>query len=177
MSTFEKPEIRGRQIAIDLVPIDKIVGDDDVDTRLLLKMAEDAVQYVAAFSWCEAVLDSYFGGGFGGIFAVFFCHIHPSRAEVDPWIWIMVGETPPAFLPIADCESQAEAFQIYMRGMSKWVEYARRGETGSSDPDVPPVNLPATPECAEALNSKLYWLIQTVKHIFEPHGDRSDSIQ
>jgi len=31
-------------------------------------------------------------------------------------------------------------------GMSKWVEHARRGQSGTPDDGVPPVNVPATPD-------------------------------
>ena len=170
MGTFAETELAGERIAAGLVPSGDISGDDATDSELLSKMAEDAQRYIGSFSWCEEVLDSYFGGGVGGIFAIFFFHIRPSRPEVAPWIWIMVGDVPSAYLPLTDSESAAEAFRTYMRGMSKWVEFARKGETGSPEQGVPPVNVPATPEWAEELNRRLYGLTLTVKPLFEKRG-------
>jgi hypothetical protein len=111
MDAFAKAEIAGKQIASELVPSDQIRGDDEIDTALLHKMAENATSYITSFAWCETVLDSYFCGGFGGIFAIFFVHIRSNRPEVDPWIWIMLGDVPAAYLPLTDCKSPAVARQ------------------------------------------------------------------
>src|SRR5689334_15308281 len=92
-------ELQGQQIAADLTPAKSIVGDDEQDTVLLREMADEAKRYISSFSWCKEVLESYFGGGVGGIFAVFFFHIRPSRPDVEPWIWIIVGDIPPGYLP------------------------------------------------------------------------------
>ena len=161
-------ELKGKEVASALVPSGRIVGDDSQDTELLRRMFQDARRYISSFSWCESVLDSYFGGGVGGIFAVFFFHIRRNRTDVDPWIWIVVGDVPPAYLPLSDCESPAEVFRTYVQGMSRWVEFARKASPGAaSPPDVPPVELPATPEWAEKLHQKLYGLALAVKPFFE----------
>jgi hypothetical protein len=160
-------EQEGTGIAARLVPIASICGDDEVDTELLRKMAEYSTEYISLFSWCDAILESYFAGGVGGIFAVFFFHIKPSRPEIDPWIWIMGGDVPPAYLPLSDCTSAGEAFELYLDGMRKWVEYARKGQNGNEDPGVPPVNVPATPEWAEELSKRLDALERSVRPFLE----------
>jgi hypothetical protein len=172
MNTDATPELRGMQVASELVPAASIVGDDEQDTVLLRKMSEDAKQYISSFPWCETILGSYFGGGVGGIFAVFFFHIRPSRFDVAPWIWIVVGDIPSAYLPITDCESPAEVFRSYIRGMNRWVELARKGQNGTPEQGVPPVNVPATPEWAERLNQRLDALTLAVKPFFEDEGER-----
>jgi len=170
MST-ESIDSAGIQIASGLVPSQQIVGDDEMDTVLLRKMAADADVFIRSFPWCTSVLESYFGDGIGGIFAIFFFHIRPSRPDVDSWIWIMIGDVPPAYLPLTDCDSPAAAFRTYMRGMSKWVELARKGQVGIPNEGVPPVNVPSTPEWAERVNQKLYGLTLTVQPLFEDGRD------
>jgi hypothetical protein len=161
-------EVKGKEVALGLVPSGSIVGDDEEDAVLLRKMFDDASRYISSFSWCEAVLDSYFGGGVGGIFAVFFFHIRSRGVDVDPWIWIVFGDIPPAYLPLSDCESPSEVFRTYIHGMSRWVEFARKGQPGAAIPgDVPPVDLPPTPEWAERINQKIYGLTLAVKPFFE----------
>jgi hypothetical protein len=167
-------ELQGEQIASDLTPAGSIVGDDEQDTVLLRKMSEDAKRYISSFPWCDAVLGSYFGGGVGGIFAVIFFHIRPSRPNVEPWIWIVVGDIPPAYLPLTDCKSPAEVFKTYLRGMSNWVKLARKGLTGTPDQGVPPVSIPATPEWAEKINQKLNGLKLAVQPFFDE--DQSGTI-
>jgi hypothetical protein len=171
MNPHMTPELEGAQVASELVPAGDIVGVDEEDTALPRKMVGDANRYISSFSWCEAILDSYFGGGVGGIFAVFFVRIRPARAGVDPWIWAVVGDIPYAFLPISDCASAAEVFRTYIRGMTKWIELARKGQTGTPEEGVPPVNVPATPEWAETLSVRLHTLILVVKPFFESEED------
>src|SRR5712672_465970 len=167
MKTDPTPEFKGTQIASKLFLAGDIVGDDEQDTILLRKMSEDSKQYISSFPWCGTILASYFGGGVGGIFAVFFFHIRPSRFDVDPWIWTVVGDIPSAYLPVSDCKSPAEVFRSYIRGMNRWVEFARKGQNGTPEQGVPPVNVPATPEWAERLNQRLYGLTLAVKPFFE----------
>ena len=176
MKANPETEIEGAQIASGLISATNIKGDDDLDTKLLCTMSEDARRYISSFSWCEAVIDSYFGGGVGGIFAVFFFHIRPGRRGVDHWIWTIVGDIPSAYLPLADCHSPAEAFETYVRGMSKWVDFARKGKIGTARQGVPPVNVPATPEWAEMLNKKLDGLILTIRPFFHVNDHRTPTV-
>jgi hypothetical protein len=168
-------EAEGMRIASGLVPAAKMKGDDAVDTRLLREMSAEAKQYISSFSWCGSVVDSYFAGGVGGIFAVFLFRIQPGRRGISPWIWIMVGDIPPAYLPLDDCSSAAEAFGMYIRGMSKWVEFARKGKTGTAGQGVPPVNVPATPEWAERLDQKLQGLNTAIRPFFEVEGEKGEN--
>jgi hypothetical protein len=165
---FESP---GELIASELVLTQNIEGDDEQDTFLLRRMSEDARHYISSFSWCSGIQNSYFGGGVGGIFAVFLFQIRPSRPDVESWIWIVVGDIPPAYLPISDCKSASEVFKTYIRGMTKWVELARLGQSGTPEDGIPPVNMPATPEWAEKMSQRLVGLTLSVKPFFETESD------
>ena len=131
-----------------LIPVHAMKGGDEEDTLLLQQMSGDAEAYLRSFSWCGDVQAVFFGGGVGGVFAVFLLNIQPMRPDVDPWIWVVTGDIPSAYLPIEDARTPAEVFNVYLRGMKKWVEYARSEQTETAGDDVPPVNVPATPEWA-----------------------------
>lgn len=176
MKADPKTDIEGARIASSLVSTAIISGDDELDTKLLREMSEDARRYISAFSWCEAVIDSYFAGGVGGVFAIFFFRIRPCRPGIGPWIWIMVGDVPSAYLPLADCSSPAEAFETYVLGMTKWVVLAREGKTGTAEQGVPPVNVPSTPEWAERLNLKLEGLKTIITPFFEDDDGVSGTV-
>lgn len=148
---FNEPDVPVEGV----MPLDRMVGDDAEDTSRLRKMAADAEIYIRSFSWCRNVYGSFFGGGVGGIFAIFLLKIDSARPDVDHWIWIMVGDIPPAYLPLADAKSPSEVFKTYLSGMSRWVEYARSEQTGPAGNDVPAVNVPATPEWADKLEQRL----------------------
>lgn len=162
--TSKAVELRGRQLAGRLVPLANIAGEDKEDTRLLRGMAEEARTYLASFSWCKEVHDGYFAGGVGSVCAIFLFHIRPGRPEVDPWMWVMVGDIPPAYLPVSDASSPREAFETYIGGMRRWVKAARSSDKkAAAAADVPPVNAPLTPEWAEKLQVRLNTLEEVVR--------------
>ena len=156
---------------VGVVPVQNITGDDEKDTKLLREMSAGAEAYLRSFSWCGDVLNSFFGGGVGGVFAVFLFNIHPERPEVGPWIWVVVGDIPPAYLPIEDAASPAQVFKMYLSGMSKWVEFARQGRSGTAGDNIPPINVPATPEWAEKLEHKLNSLRLIIQPFFDETGE------
>jgi hypothetical protein len=142
-----------------VVPLEQMAGDDEEDTTLLREMAERAETFLKSFSWCLAIRESFFGAGVGKIIAVFLFRISPARPDIDEWLWVVVGDLPPAYL-VTEChKTPSEAIEAYIEEMSKWVEHARRGQESA---DVIPVNVPATPEWAENLNSRLETLRTTI---------------
>jgi hypothetical protein len=155
-----------------VVPVHNMKGDDEEDTLLLQQMSRDAEAYVRSFSWCSDVQTSFFGGGVGGVFAVFLINIRPTRPDVCPWIWIVVGDIPSVYLPIEDAKTPAEVFKTYLWGMRQWVEYARSEQKDPAGDDVPPVSVPATPEWAEKLEKRLNSLCLIIQPFF---GDEDPS--
>ncbi len=121
-----------------LIPAERMVGDDDEDTALLREMLKEAKNYALSFSWCKSIVSSYFAGGVGKIFAIFLFNISPARPDVDQWMWIVVGDVPPAYLPLEDCNSGVEVFDTYIAGMKRWVKFAREGTKPAPADCVPP---------------------------------------
>lgn len=167
------PELHGSDPPVaGVVPVQNMTGDDEQDTLLLGQMLREAEAYLRSFSWCEDVLSSFFGGGVGGVFVVFLFNIRPAKPDVGAWIWIVVGDIPSAYLPIEDAKTPTDVFKTYLWGMSKWVELARQGRSGTDD-GVPPVNVPATPEWADKLEKKLNSLRLIIQPFFDETGESS----
>jgi|SRR5579859_128351 len=135
-----------------VIPINQLFGEDKLDTRLLKDMASEARNYLQNFHWCKRILDAYFGDGVGGIVAVFFFHIEPSRTDIDEWLWVVVGDVPSAYLVIDNATTPSLALEGYIEEMSKWVKLAKLGKSSSK---VIPVNVPATSENARLLEVRL----------------------
>jgi hypothetical protein len=150
-----------------IAPVEQMAGEDEEETALLRQMLQEAKSYALSFTWCDAIADCYFGGGIGKIIAIFLFKISTRRPEVDPWIWIIVGDIPPAYLPLEDCGSPKVAFDTYVDGMGRWAKLARQGQTDTTADDVPPVNVPATPEWAEQLEGRLRLLNEIASPFFE----------
>ena len=130
---------------------------------LLQEMASKAHRYISNFVWCRSVREAYFGDGYGGIVAVFFFQIEPSRPEVDEWLWVVVGDLPSAYLVTDNCKTPSQTLERYIDVMSEWVELAKEGR---SSEDVIPVNAPATPESAKMLEGRLTVLREKIVPAF-----------
>ncbi len=129
-----------------------MAGEDEEDTLLLKEMAEDAANFLQSFAWCASVERLYFGKGVGGVVAVFLAEITPAKAGVDEWLWVVVGDLPPAYF-VTDLKTPLAVMQAYIDHRETWVKCVLdRRPLGE---DVMPVNVPATRENAELLSGRL----------------------
>jgi hypothetical protein len=158
-----------------LTPIGLLAGEDEEDTRLLGDMSKTAESYLRSFAWCRDVFGGFFGGGVGGVLAIFLYNVRPTRASIGSWIWIVVGDVPPAYLPLKDANSPAAVFRTYLKGMSRWVALARQGRTATADDGVPPVDVPATPEWVDKLDHRLNSL-RLIVQLFFDESDESQAV-
>lgn len=145
-------------------PIDGIFDKDAEESRLLRLMAQDAQEYLQGFNWCRGIREGYFGGGFGGIVAVFLFRIFPARPGVDEWLWVVVGDLPAAYLVTDASKAPSQALESYVREMSKWIEQIKRGRRYE---DVIEVNMDPTWENAEALQDRLRIISEAIVPAFE----------
>jgi len=146
-----------------VVPLSRMVGDDDEDSKLLSVMASGAQNYLRCFPWCKDICEAYFGDGYGGIVAVFLFRIEPARAGVDESLWVIFGDVPPAYLVTAVCKTPSQALERYIDEISKWVELAKQGK---SSKDVIPVYTPATIENAADVETRLNLLREIIVPAF-----------
>jgi hypothetical protein len=151
--------------ASGVVPVSDIVGEDAEETALLLDLAERAKVYLSSFRWCRSVAAMFFGDGIGKIIGIFLCRIVPAENEVDEWLWVIVGDIPPAYLVVDLCKNPAQALDAYTEEMSKWVALAQEGKHSK---EVIPVDAPATPEMAETLRSRLELIGKLLRPWLEP---------
>jgi len=138
-----------------VVPIQDMAGEDSEDTNRLQLMAADAKAYLRSFAWCQSIEKQYFGAGIGGVIAVFLFHLRPTRPEIDKWLWVVVGDLPPAYLVTEDSSTPSAAVATYIREMKRWIDLAR---SNRASPDIIPVNMEPTPEGARQLSSRLQFL-------------------
>lgn len=120
-----------------------------------VRYLEDARGYLLFFNWCKGINEEYVGLFVEGILGVFLFRIFPNRPDVDEWVWVVVGDIPPAYLTCEACPNPATALDGYIGAMSEWVDAASKG---GSVADLIPVNVPATPENAESLRKRLDFL-------------------
>lgn len=129
-------------------------GQTDFD-----KMLGEARSELEFYDWCVDILESYVGIFFAGVVGVFLFKIKPSAEAIDEWLWVVAGDLPPIYLTCDDCPNAACALDSYIGAMEEWV---RAAESGGSVADLIPVNVPATPENAAMLKSRLRMLDERV---------------
>jgi hypothetical protein len=83
---------------------------------------------------------------------IFLFEITSEREDVDSWVWVIVGDIPPAYITCEDARNPYEALDAYMGAMEEWVRVA---QTGESVLDLIPVNVPATPANAAMIGQRL----------------------
>jgi hypothetical protein len=147
-----------------VIPIEQLFGEDEEETQLLRSMAEQAEAYLTRFPWCQSIKAKYFGAGVGKVLAVFLFNIVPSRANVDEWVWVVVGDIPPAYLVIDECKSPSSVLVAYIREMRRWIQLALQGRTSS---EVIPVNVPPTAEWAGKLKKRMDFLQENILPRFQ----------
>lgn len=135
-----------------VVPIAEMKGENEEETLGLKRLFEEAHGFLSAFDWCRSIEDSYFGFGYAGIVAVFLFRISPVRSDVDDWLWVVVGDLPPAYLVTEGNLTPDLALDGYIDEMTRWVRAAKEER---SVEDLIPVNVLPTLESADALERRL----------------------
>ena len=151
-----------------LVPATEFVGEDDEDDKLVRDLIDEAHAYVGSFVWCRAIEESYVSDiAVGGVVAVLLLRINPGGREVDEWLWVVVGDLPPAYITTDVGPNAACALDGYMGEMQAWVEAAKAGR---SVDDLIPVETAGHSEqdIAEMLDSRLDFLN---REILSHHAD------
>ena len=146
------------------------VGEAGADADAARSMHEEATGFLAFHDWCSAIAESFVGLLYSGIVAVFLFRIIPSRDGVDEWLWVVVGDLPPAYLTVEDCPSPAAALDGYIGAMQEWVAAAL---AGASVAGLIPVNALATRENGESLQARLRFLDDKI--LSRHRGDSANS--
>jgi hypothetical protein len=150
-----------------LTPVEKLVGQTPAETDALRQLAADAEAFLKGFGWCRDVLASYSGIAVPGVVGVFLHHIQPTEAQVDDWLWTVVGDLPPAYLVTDEARTPDEALEAYIGEMRTWVDAVRMGQPTE---ELIPVNVPPTQEYAAMLDSRLRLLEEHLEGEDEESG-------
>jgi hypothetical protein len=138
-----------------VVAIGAMKGEDDEETAQLKELFVRAKEYLCSFSWCKRIIDSFFGIGIGRPLGVFLFRIEPSHENVDEWIWVIVGDLPPAYITTDQAPNPAAALDGYIGAMEEWVTAVRMGKPTK---DLIPVNAQPTLEWADELEWRLRFI-------------------
>ncbi|MGZ8695233.1 MAG: hypothetical protein ACXWYS_07320 [Gaiellaceae bacterium] len=112
-----------------LTPSNELRGEDGEDHELVQEMLQRAYAYLSAFSWCRAIRECYAGDvAIGKVVLVLLFRIDPAHEGVDDWLWVVVGDLPPAYLVTDEAPTASEALRGYVHEMRRWIEAVKHGE-------------------------------------------------
>jgi hypothetical protein len=134
-----------------LTACDWMEGEDEEESALLKSMLEEALAYVASFSWGSSVLEKYIAYGVGGVLALFLFRFGES-GQSEEWRWVVVGDLPPVHFLTTQASDRAAALRAYCDMMDAWsmAILANKPIAG-----LFPVRAAATRENAEMLQSRI----------------------
>jgi hypothetical protein len=143
-------------------PVETLIGEDELDTKLLREMAEEAERYVRSFRWCVEIHERFFGDGYGGIVALFLFRVTIRDVQTPEWVWIVVGDVPSVYLEFDGFPSPRAALLRYIEGVEEWLGASpEQRESG----DLIPIEVPPGPELIEALAGRM----GTLRSLVLPH--------
>ena len=142
-----------------VVPFSEIRGEDMQETEALKQMVKEARDYLSSFEWCGPIRESFLGIGVGGVVAVALFHIAPAKPTIDEWLWVIVGDLPPAYITAENAPNPACALDAYIGAMIEWVQAVR---THRPTDKIIPVNVPPSKEYADRLEVRLAFLDREV---------------
>lgn len=90
-----------------------------------------------------------------GVIAFFLFNIVPNAPDIDEWLWVVVGDLPPAYLVTDDAKTVNNALKAYIYEMRRWTQAVSEGK---STDDLIPVNVQPTIEAAKRLEERLAFL-------------------
>ncbi|WP_197507168.1 hypothetical protein [Mitsuaria sp. 7] len=134
-------------------------GSRDDDAVRIAALHQEAKGFLTSFKWCVAVEEEYVGFIFPGIVGVFLFKIQGISEAIDEWVWIVVGDLPPAYITCEESPNPATALDSYMGAMREWIEAIDRGDSVDG---LIPVNAPATRETAKQLAARLKFIDENI---------------
>lgn len=111
--------------------------------------------FLGGFSWATRTGNVWVGDSIPGVLGLFLVELDPPSEEIDRYIWVVVGDVPPAYISSEFANSPREALEGYIAEMEAWIEAVEKGEPVD---DLIPVNGAPTQANAAALRSRLSFI-------------------
>ena len=132
-----------------------LIPEAEIQNPDVQEFAAEARNFVEGMRWCRSVPEIRLAFAVAGVLGIFEADIEAAAPNVDPIVWVVVGDLPPAYLYHEVGDTWQDALSGYCFEMRRWVDSVR---SGASLDDVMPVNVPPTPEYADMLASRLDFL-------------------
>lgn len=100
--------------------IENLRDSGDSHEGSVVRLAEEAKAYLLSFKWCKSIKQGYLIYNYIDVFGVFYFEIEPD--EADSAVWVIVGDTPPAYMDTQYNSNALEAVESYIYCLKEWVD-------------------------------------------------------
>lgn len=154
----------------DLIKIEDLPNSGVEDAAGLVKLGQEAENFLMWHQWCGAVRQGYLDYDWYGILALFYFEIEPASPNADNNLWVIVGDVPPAYLDLESCPTATAAIEGYVYELQRWVDAVNAEELVD---ELMPVyerislkRVAPTPEFARMLESRLDFVrLEIISHM------------
>jgi hypothetical protein len=154
---------------LSVTPLDHVESKSFSGKNEFQGALSEAKRFIEFYDWVKFVKRTWVGAVFDGIIYIFLFEIERARPDIDKYIWVLVGDIPPTYIPCSDARNPYEALDGYIGAMEEWVDAAAQGK---SVQDLIPVNVPANKGNADNLAVRLKFLDQKVLPNLNGYTDR-----
>lgn len=124
----------------------------DIEDAEVAAFAREAAAFLCGQRWCERVGSGWLSFAIPGVLGVFLFDVDGGSRDVDPKVWVVVGDLPPGCIAQPSSASWQDVLEGYVLEMRRWVTAVQSGADVS---ELVPVNVPPTREYADMLASRL----------------------
>lgn len=119
----------------------------------VISLSREAQRYLISFTWCDKILNGWLVKDWGYMLCVFYFEIKPTNGSgADNYVWIVVGDIPPAYIDIESANNELEALEIYIDLMEEWIDHVKQGK---SVKNCFPINVEPTIKYADMLLNRI----------------------
>jgi len=111
--------------------------------------------FLRGFPWARRTGRIWVAESIPGVIGLFLVELDAVSQDIDRYVWVVVGDVPPAYISSEFAKSPKAAVEGYIAEMEAWVEAVEKGEPVD---DLIPVNGAPTRENAAALKSRLSFI-------------------
>jgi len=119
------------------------------------QLFDKANVFLDSFAWASNRKNLWVADCIPGVLGIFLVELDPQGRDIDQYIWVVVGDLPPAYLSSEYAKSPKDALDGYMGEMLAWVEAVEKGEPTD---ELIPNNGAPTLANAKTLRSRLEFL-------------------
>src|SRR5262245_5252910 len=143
-----------------MLKLDKIPASNLEYKSELIELSKEAQSFLESQSWCKQIADAWLDWGWGYILGIFLFHIKAFTSDAPEYIWVIVGDIPPACFNAGYYKDRKQAIDQYLLEMQSWIDQINEGK----QPDISTirVNVPPSKDWALKLQERLIFIREKI---------------